>query len=841
MNGRRIILVLTTALIAALFLIACGQTSQRRVPSSAVQPPSINLADALAELDALQAPEGVKPAVFAQLKDSLRTALIVRAVDKIVSAPPSGPGNVVQDLSILDAGGGTAILEWRYRNLGDYNQDGRVSVADVTSLAMHFGESWIIGEENTLPAVVDGSGDGTVNVADVTPIAMNFGVTCAGYNIEESATETGAYSLVEHVQLTSGLDKETARMRFAVTRAAVTTYWYRVVPTDSGLTGGIEGSPEQFISAGTPVASIVPDATTVEIGTLVTFDASGSTDDGTIDLYEWDLDGDGTFDFNTGTTPTTNANYTQVGEYHPSVRVTDNDSLTDTASVTITVTPPNQPPVAALTATPDTGVVQLDVLLDAGGSTDADGTIVKYEWDPNGDGTFELDTGTTSSVNYLYSTIGVYNPAVRVTDDDGDTGVASVPVTVSLTTWATTWGSTGSEYARGLDVSPAGYIFEVGSSDSFEAGPMNAASIIRYDDTGAIVWAKTWGDFNEDIAYDVATDANNNIFIVGGTGSYGAGSYDAFLIKVDASGNLIYQNNWGGVGVDEAHAVAVDNLGNVYVAGVTDYNLSGSDFFLYKFDEFGVMVWRRVWSNFGFEAATNLAVDTAGDIYVVGYSDNFGDGVLVRYDPSGTLLWQKTWGGSNAETPYDVAVDSAGNVYVTGETDSFGAGGYDVYLIKYDSSGALLWQQLWGGSSFDSPTRLAINNATGDVFVAGGTTSFSAGDTDAFVLQYNDSGALLKQVAWGGAAEDKALGLALGPDGALYMSGYSPDAGSTWRTLSGTVTPGTGTAADVGGSWDDPGWNVFSPGSVLVDQVGVIDTGGGSNDDLLVKANPDVM
>ena len=110
MNGCRIILALTTALIAALFLIACGQTSQRRMPSSVLQPASINLADALAQLDALQAPEGVKPAVFAQLKDSLRAALIARGADKIVSVPPSGTGNVVQDLSILDAGGGTADL-----------------------------------------------------------------------------------------------------------------------------------------------------------------------------------------------------------------------------------------------------------------------------------------------------------------------------------------------------------------------------------------------------------------------------------------------------------------------------------------------------------------------------------------------------------------------------------------------------------------------------------------------------------------------------------------------------------------------------------------------------------
>lgn len=840
MNGRRIILVLTTALIAALLLIACGQTSQRRMPSSALHPASINLADALAELDALQTPEGVKPTVFAQLKDSLRAALIARGVDKVVSTPPTGPDNVVLDLAITDAGGGTADLTWHYYNEGDYNQDGSVGVSDITPLAMHFGEGWGSGQENTLPAVVDGSGDGTVNIADVTPIAMNFGVDCGGYNIEECPTETGTYSLAEHITLASGLDGGTARLRFTVNRAAVTTYWYRVVPTDSGLTGGVEGVPTQFLSAGTPIAAIVPDATNVTIGTMVTFDASSSTDDGTITKFEWDYDNDGVYDADTGLVATTNVTFTAVGDYPITVRVTDDDSLTDTASVTITVTPPNQPPVAALTATPDTGVMPLNVLLDAGGSTDADGTIVKYEWDPNGDGTFELDTGTTSSINYLYSTIGIYNSAVRVTDDDGGVSVASVPVTVNYTTWATTWGSTGTEIAQAVEVSPSGYIFQVGFTDSYESGT-TAASIIRYDDTGALIWAKTWGGPDEDIAYDVTTDASDNIYVVGGTMSFGAGSWDAFLIKVDASGNPIYENYWGGTGYDGATAVCLDTNGNVYVAGVTEYNPSGSDFFLYKFDTSGAMVWRQVWSNFGHENATNLAVDNAGNIYVVGYSDNFNDAVLVRYDPSGTLVWRKTWGGSTTEIPFDIAIDGSGNVFIAGETNSFGAGGEDAFLIKYDSTGALLWQQLWGGSQYDSPKRLAIDAVTGEVFVAGTTTSFGAGDNDAFVLQYNSDGALLKQSAWGGAFNDAALGLDITAGGALYFSGYSPDASSTWRTLSGTVTPGSGTALDVVGSWGDPGWVVFAIMEALMDRVGVIDTGGGLDDNLLVKANPSLM
>ncbi len=840
MNGYRLILMLITALFAALLLIACGQTSQRRMPSSVIQPASINLADTLAQLDAMQAPEGVNPAVFEQLKSSLRAALVARGVDKIVSTPPTGAANAVPDFAITDTGGGTADLTWHYYNQGDYNQDGVVGVSDITPLAMHFGEGWSIGQENTLPAVVDGSGDGTVNIADVTPIAMNFGVECASYVIESSDAEGGTYTAVQNVPIAGGLDKDTERMRFLVNITLTPGLWYRVVPIDSSEFIGVPSNAVQPIVPGTPVASIVPDFTTGEVPLVVQLDASGSTDDGTIDLYEWDLDGDGTFDFDTGTTPTTNANFTQVGEYHPSVRVTDNDSLSDTATVTITVLEPNVLPVAAITSDFTTGVAPLSVTLDASTSTDSDGTIVNYEWDLMGDGTFELDTSEVSSFSYIYTVNGIYNPAVRVTDDRGGQDTASITITVNYPTWATTWGSTGTENARGLEISPSGYVFQVGSTDSYEAGT-TAASIIRYDDTGALLWAKTWGGPNEDIAMDVATDTNDNSYVVGGTMSYGAGSYDAFLIKVDASGNPVYENYWGGTGYDGATSVCLDLDGNVYVAGVTEYNPSGSDFFLYKFDTSGFMLWRRVWSNWGAESASNLAVDNAGNIYVVGYADSLNDAVLVRYDPSGTIVWQKTWGGSGLEIPLDVAVDGSGNVFITGESDSFGAGMDDVFLIKYDSTGVLLWQQLWGGSLYDGPKRIAIDASAGDVFVAGTTTSFGAGDYDAFVLQYNSDGGLLKQSTWGGTFNDMALGLDIAAGGVLYFSGYSPDASSAWRSLSGTVTPGSGIAADVFGSFDDPGWVVFAIMEALTDQVGVIDTGGGLDDNLLVKANPSLI
>jgi hypothetical protein len=840
MNGCRIILALTTALIAALLLVACGQSSERRMPSSVIQPQSTNIADALAQLDAMQAPESVKPEVFSQLKSALRAALIARGEGKIVATPPTGTANAVTDLAITDAGGGTADFTWRYRNVGDYNQDGIVGVSDITPLAMHFGDGWTLSDD-TLTGVADGSGNHTVDIADVTPIAMNFGVDCGGYNIEECPTETGTYVLAVNVPLSSGLDKETARMRFSVNQAVTSTYWYRVVPTDSGFTGGVESAPVQFILVGTPVASIVPDATNVTVGTLVNFDASASYDpDGTITKYEWDYDNDGVYDSDTGLVATTNVTFTAPGVFPITVRVTDNDSLTDTASVDITVTGPPQAPVASIVPSINHGPAPLDVTLDGSGSTDADGSIVKYEWDFNGDGTFELDTGTTSSVNYTYTSDGFYHPAVRVTDNDAMQGTASANVTVSFPSWAHTWGVTGADWSTGMDFGTTGNIYMAGASDSFKGGFFISTMLTMYTPAGDLAWVKTWGGTMDDWSHDVAVDTSDNVYVVGETYSFGAGGTDAFILKYDSAGTLLWQETIGGALDDKAVAVDVDAAGNIFLACSTlSWNLLG-DMLIMKLDSTGAILWQRTWSYYATEYPTNLVVDGGGNVYVVGQADSFGSGdndaILIKYDTLGTLLWEKRWAGAGVDIATDVGFDASGNVYVTGQTDSFGAGDFDVFLLKYLSDGTFVWQQAWGTSARETPSRIAVDAGSGTIYISGDTT-VSPGVFNAFLLHYSSSGTLEHQMVWTGPDYIDSKGLLYDSSGALYFSGSASNASGGWTSIAGTVNVGLGTPSDPPNTTDV---TVFIPGipiGTVADQVGTIDTGGGSSDQLIVKEN----
>jgi YD repeat-containing protein len=191
---------------------------------------------------------------------------------------------------------------------------------------------------------------------------------------------------------------------------------------------------EHFASYGTnrrPVARFTNTPSTPQPGQTVTFNGSTSSDpDGSIVKYEWDLDGNGTYETNTGSTPTTTKTFAAEGTYNVGLRVTDNQTGIDTESHAVVVVS-NQAPIASFTATPNPAVLGQTTQLSASDSNDPDGSIVKYEWDLDGDGTYETDTGTTKTTSRAYTTAGTTNVSLRVTDNGGKTSTKTIPVTVN--------------------------------------------------------------------------------------------------------------------------------------------------------------------------------------------------------------------------------------------------------------------------------------------------------------------------------------------------------------------------------------------------------------------------
>jgi PKD repeat protein len=159
----------------------------------------------------------------------------------------------------------------------------------------------------------------------------------------------------------------------------------------------------------------------------VRFSATVNDPDGAIVLYEWDFNGDGTFEYSDPDSATTSYQYTATGPYQATIRVTDNDGLMgyDTILIIIGISP-----VASAQATPLNGLSPL--LVDfSGNGTDSDGTIKLYEWDFDGDGIYDWSSPDSGDTTYTYESSGVYDASMRITDNDGLNDTDSVLISIS--------------------------------------------------------------------------------------------------------------------------------------------------------------------------------------------------------------------------------------------------------------------------------------------------------------------------------------------------------------------------------------------------------------------------
>jgi len=209
--------------------------------------------------------------------------------------------------------------------------------------------------------------------------------------------------------------------------ASVGTYGVTLTVTDNDGLTDTDTKDVFVIATGVditpPEASFTSSPESPEEGETVTFDASASDDtDGTIDSYSWNFD-----DGNTGSGETVSHSYTSAGTYNVTLTVIDNDSLTDTDSQTITVSPPGkEAPEASFSFSPSSPEVDETVAFDASGSSDADGTIANYVWDFD-DG----NTGSGETATHSYASAGTYTVTLTIEDNDGLTDTATKDVVVN--------------------------------------------------------------------------------------------------------------------------------------------------------------------------------------------------------------------------------------------------------------------------------------------------------------------------------------------------------------------------------------------------------------------------
>lgn len=225
-----------------------------------------------------------------------------------------------------------------------------------------------------------------------------------------------------------------------------------------------------------------------------------------------------------------------------------------------------------------------------------------------------------------------------------------------------------------------------------------------------------------------------------------------------------------GSGDDVFWSIAVDNL-NVYAAGWTNSSgMQSYDVLLCKYDMSGNELWNRTWGGNAWDRAFSIAVDSSS-IYVVGETLSYGSGLadvfVLKYDLNGNLLWETTWGGNENDTACSIAIDSS-SIYVVGDTASFGSGYADMFILKYDLNGVLQWTKTWGGS--DSEGAFSVVTDSSYLFITGWKYSFTTNNYSSFVLKTDLNGDELWNKTWNGGDDNFACSIAV--DGMnIYIAG----------------------------------------------------------------------
>jgi ribosomal protein S11 len=255
--------------------------------------------------------------------------------------------------------------------------------------------------------------------------------------------------------------------------------------------------------------------------------------------------------------------------------------------------------------------------------------------------------------------------------------------------WAKTYVGTYEAAYSVQQTSDGGYIV---AGTTWPFGGVSDIFIIKTDANGNIIWAKTYGGTSYDYASSVQQTSDGGYIVAGATTSFGAGSWDIFLIKTDANGNIIWAKTYGGTYSDFAFSVQQTSDGGYIVVGYT-YSFSAgysNDIFFIKTDANGNIISAKTYGGTGWDEASSVRQTSDGEYIVAGLTNSFGAGsddiFLIKTDAYGNIIWAKTYGGTDNDVASSVQQTSDGGYIVAGRTYSFGAG-YDIFLIKTDANG----------------------------------------------------------------------------------------------------------------------------------------------------------
>ncbi|MFT3770159.1 MAG: SBBP repeat-containing protein [Minicystis sp.] len=407
-------------------------------------------------------------------------------------------------------------------------------------------------------------------------------------------------------------------------------------------------------------------------------------------------------------------------------------------------------------------------------------------------------------------------------NDDCDSGICAKNTCINSYVWSQHYGGTGSLFAAGVAVDVFGNTALVGSlrgTADLGGGQLTSAGaddflVAHFDPNGQHQWSKRFGGASNQTPVAVAVDDSGRMVVAGsleGAIDFGqgtmtsAGGRDILVASFSLNGDAQWSRRYGDAQDQFATSIAIDKSGNSFVVGAfygtagfgaSSWTAPGRSAFLVKLSPVGNPLWSKPFGDVKGATAFGVATDASGNVVITGTFEGTidlgsamwtnksattgsGDIFVAKFDPSGTPLWSAAFGDANADTGTSIAADAAGNVFVAGTfggTVEFGngpltsIGGLDIFVLKMDTSGKVLWSRRFGGVQDEGSPQIATDGLGGVTLTAsflgtiefgGGPSVMSAGDTDVMVLKLDASGKHVWSKAFGDVQKQVAKGIAV--------------------------------------------------------------------------------
>lgn len=325
-------------------------------------------------------------------------------------------------------------------------------------------------------------------------------------------------------------------------------------------------------------------------------------------------------------------------------------------------------------------------------------------------------------------------------------------------------------------------------------------------------WQKCIGGLLQDIpsrlirSQDGSTLLLSNVDSKNGDITFNHGSTDIWLSKLDPSGNIIWQKSIGGSSIDIGTGLSELSNGNLIISGYTSSsngdipsNNGNFDVLLICTSSNGDILWTKIFGGAQVDLCySQLQTKDGGFVLGGGSYSNDGDVTgnhgdqdfwVLKTDSTGNLLWQQSSGGSDIDVCYSLAKDKEENIFACGTTKSSNGdvinqhGNYDLWIIKYDPLGKILWSKAYGGTNYETAQTILIDSH--QKILIGGYTRSSNSDVivnygfgDSWIIQIDGEGNLLKQKNFGGSGSDNLYSILETADG-----GYLLTSGTTSRDI----------------------------------------------------------